>query len=77
MGVPDIRDGDGPDCSGDGESLNIREIIGGLLGERLLDITQEIGEPTPKHTMVHLHFGNGSTLSFPISTDGFDYETLD
>jgi hypothetical protein len=48
----------------DGDYKNIREVIGGCIGLRVVDITQsdadEEGDP-----FVVIHFENGAILTFP------------
>ena len=53
---------------------NIRQLLGGLIGQRLVDITErehaEI-DPDPEGWYLVLHFESGTCLQFPVP-DGFE-----
>lgn len=53
---------------------NIRDILGAVIGRKLIDITQH-DEDQFKETgsFIQLHFDDGSYLRFPIGEDGFDH----
>ena len=64
-----------PDDEGD-IYANIRQILGGLIGEHVVDITQH-DETEWKETgafYLCLHFSNGATLTLPVDDAGFDYD---
>lgn len=53
---------------------NVRdpEMLGPLIGARVVDITQHDAEEYPDTgSRIYLHFDNGMTLWFPIGDDGF------
>lgn len=58
---------------------NIREILGRLIGCKVVDITQHDAEEfqETRQSRVELHFDNGETLRFLIDDEGFDYETTE
>lgn len=55
---------------------NIRdpELLGPVLGQRVVEITQHDAEDFAKtgESRIYLHFENGYTVSFPIDDAGFD-----
>jgi hypothetical protein len=62
-----------------GEITNLREILGGLVGCTIMEITQNdwSNGPAQCDNALHLHLSNGQTLSFPITaTSGFTYTGL-
>ncbi len=60
----------------DGAYSNIREILGCLLNQPVVDITQHDPEEwaEERRAYVCLHFANGVTLRFWVTDDGFDLE---
>lgn len=58
---------------------NIREMLGELIGQRVVDITQHDEEDwrARGESFVCLHFEGGGTLTFPIGADGFKTNGLD
>ena len=60
---------------------NIRDptLLGPLIGCTLVDVTQDdVADLAPGANRVHLHFSNGTTVSFQIGSDvGFDIETIE
>ena len=54
---------------------NIRDFLGFLLGQQLVDITQHDREEwvESREAYVCLHFANGGTITIPITKEGFDY----
>lgn len=65
----------------DEPKTNIRDanLLGPFLGCRLVDATQQDDEDFAENheSRVFLHFDNGGTISFVISDDGFDIETIE
>jgi hypothetical protein len=56
-------------------SGRLRDTLKDLLGERLVDITDEPEETSLEesgHAYIHLHFGNGWTLRLPATEEGFE-----
>lgn len=61
------------------EYSNIRQILGSLIGTKVLDITQhdpEEWDETGK-SYIQLHFDNGEFVKFFIGDDGFDHSCLE
>jgi len=61
-----------------GESyVNIRQILGEIIGTTIVDITQHDEEEfrATHESYVALHLSTGATLTFPISDAGFHLET--
>jgi hypothetical protein len=52
---------------------NIREIVGHLIGERVVDITQHDRDEHAEEgaCYVALHFEGGTTIKFNVGADGF------
>jgi hypothetical protein len=63
----------------DPDYVNIRQILGSLIGRTLLDITQHDPEEFAETQMsyVQFHFDDGSYVKFPISEDGFSHNCED
>lgn len=55
------------------EFANVREILGGLIGRSVLDITQDDRDASEEIHRIYLHFDNGRTLVF---YEGFEYDGL-
>lgn len=58
---------------------NIREIIGELIGQRVVDITQHDQEDWREDgaSFVCFHFEGGGTVTFPITDGGFKHDGLE
>lgn len=56
-----------------GHYSNIRDIIGSLIGHRLVDITQQDPDEFEEtgESYVMLHFDDGTYLKFPVADSGF------
>lgn len=54
---------------------NIREILGPVIGQRLIDITQhdEDEYQETRQAFIMLHFEDGSYLKFPVEEKGVDH----
>jgi hypothetical protein len=59
--------------------VNVREIFGGVIGQRVIEITQHDEEEfrTEGACYICLHFENGTTAKFPIGEAGFDLQEPD
>lgn len=57
---------------------NIRQILGSLIGRRLVDITQHDKEEfeETQQSYIQFHFDNGEYVKIPI-VDGFDHNCGD
>ena len=55
------------------DPVNIREVLGRFIGQRILDITQQDPEEFAenKETRIYFHMQDGNSISFPIGDDGF------
>lgn len=51
---------------------DIREILGPLIGRKLLDITQH-DNAEEEGSFIQLLFDNGSYLKFPVGEEGFHH----
>lgn len=58
---------------------NIREILGSLIGAKVVDITQHDHDELveTKKGFIQIHFDNGEYLKFFIGDDGFDHNCLE
>lgn len=58
---------------------NIREILGGLIGRRVVDITQHDLEDWKENQdcFVMLHFDDGYYVKFHVGEAGFDHNLED
>lgn len=59
--------------------VTVRELLGKLMGQRVIEITQHDEEEfiTEQACYISLHFENGLTVTFHIGESGFDLEEPD